>query len=115
MPAAPEQEKDADEDKRRLSLTKQPRAPVDTNTFALHVAPVCVWVACRCCSCAPHLNPQDCAQKESLGSRAQALLSSERREDVVRRRVVSVMLVSHNRRSPSSCTDALMLHTIGYI
>jgi hypothetical protein len=33
-------EKGDDSDKRRFSLTKQPRAPVDTNTFALHVAPV---------------------------------------------------------------------------
>ena len=46
-PAKPARDDDRDaEEKRRLSLTKQPRAPVTSNTFALHVAPVCSAAWC---------------------------------------------------------------------
>ena len=49
------------EEKRRLSLTKQPRASVNNNTFALHVAPVRVWHRrlLHCCSWVLHMLEAD--------------------------------------------------------
>ena len=58
-----------EEEKRRLSLTKQPRAPVTNNTFALHVAPVLfsdadtLPSACALCHTGLLASPATCRDK----------------------------------------------------